>query len=47
MCFHNMGATDDKPTRITLSLKHGVDAQDYSKLMKAEHLTPLQVYDLI
>ena len=44
VCFHNMGSTDaDTKKTISLDLKHGVAAQDYSKLMKAEHLSPIEV----
>jgi hypothetical protein len=45
VCFHNLGnpTTHPQSRRVTIDLKHGVDAQDYSKVMRAEHLTPLQV----
>eukprot|EP00286_Rhodomonas_abbreviata_P030032 CAMPEP_0181300348 /NCGR_PEP_ID=MMETSP1101-20121128/6840_1 /TAXON_ID=46948 /ORGANISM="Rhodomonas abbreviata, Strain Caron Lab Isolate" /LENGTH=215 /DNA_ID=CAMNT_0023405575 /DNA_START=24 /DNA_END=671 /DNA_ORIENTATION=- len=43
VCFHNKGIPEfNTQRRIKLDMKHGIDAQDYSKVIKAEHLSDVQ-----
>eukprot|EP00960_Hanusia_phi_P053748 762440-Hanusia_phi.AAC.2 len=44
VCFHNKGGLEFMTQRrVTLVLKHGIDARDYSQVMKEEHLSGVQV----
>ncbi|KAG1710699.1 hypothetical protein DVH05_013426 [Phytophthora capsici] len=39
VCFVN---TNDKPVRVMLDFKHGVEAKDYTEVAKREHLMPVE-----
>ncbi|POM80875.1 Putative plasma membrane protein [Phytophthora palmivora] len=39
VCFVN---SNDKPVRVMLDFKHGVEAKDYTELAKREHLMPVE-----
>ncbi|EKX47242.1 hypothetical protein GUITHDRAFT_152203, partial [Guillardia theta CCMP2712] len=43
VCFHNKGGLEFMTQRrVSLVLKHGIDARDYSQVMKEEHLSGVQ-----
>uniref|UniRef100_A0A7S0XZ36 GOLD domain-containing protein n=2 Tax=Hemiselmis andersenii TaxID=464988 RepID=A0A7S0XZ36_HEMAN len=43
LCFHNKGLTSVQDQRhVKFTMKHGIDAKDYSKVMNSDHLSPLQ-----
>jgi hypothetical protein len=43
VCFHNKGLSEfQTQRRATLDLKHGIDAKDYTNVMKSDHLTEVQ-----
>jgi len=43
VCFHNKGLSEfQTQRRAMLDLKHGIDAKDYTQVMKSEHLTEVQ-----
>ncbi|CAH0490265.1 unnamed protein product [Peronospora farinosa] len=39
VCFSN---NNDKPVRVMLDFKHGVEAKDYTEVAKREHLMPVE-----
>ncbi|KAG6576433.1 transmembrane emp24 domain-containing protein 10-like [Phytophthora cinnamomi] len=39
VCFVN---SNDKPVRVMLDFKHGVEAKDYTEVAKREHLMPVE-----
>ena len=45
MCFHNKGGMSHADMKhVQFSMKHGVDAKDYTQLMNSQHLTPLETH---